>query len=141
GAGIAMRLARTLHKSNISQAIWLALRSFGMRRLAMRSPALPVAVLGAVAALMAPAMTTMRALAAVIRASVMPSGRMVRRGSVHSAPRTPVRRRDRHADQTLDVAEKRPFLIIAERDRHALGAGTCGAADAMDVTLGDVGEV
>src|SRR5689334_14145419 len=30
---------------------------------------------------------------------------------------------DRDADQLLDVAQERPLLSVAKRDRHAIGAG------------------
>src|SRR5688500_3532406 len=43
--------------------------------------------------------------------------------------------RHRLADQLLDVAQKRPLLDIAERDRHAVGASARGAADAVDIAL------
>src|SRR4051794_908670 len=49
--------------------------------------------------------------------------------------------RDRHPDELLDVAQERPLLGIAERDRDPLGAGARGAADAMHVTLWNVGKV
>ena len=49
--------------------------------------------------------------------------------------------RDRHADQLLDVAQERPLLAVAERDRDAVGAGARGAADAMHVALRDVRQV
>ena len=52
-----------------------------------------------------------------------------------------VGRRDRHADQLLDVAQKRPLLGLAERDRHPVGAGAGGAADAMHVALRNVRQV
>ena len=40
---------------------------------------------------------------------------------------------DRHADQPFDIAQERRFFVIAERNRHAGGAGARGAADAVDV--------
>jgi len=52
-----------------------------------------------------------------------------------------VGRRDRHADQPLDVAQIGAFLVIAERDRYAIGAGACRAADAMDVGFRDVRQI
>ncbi|MGY3078996.1 hypothetical protein ACVWZZ_005404 [Bradyrhizobium sp. LM6.10] len=50
--------------------------------------------------------------------------------------------RQRHFDQPLDVAEIGEFLAACDqRDRGALGAGARGAADAVHVGLGHVGEV
>src|SRR3954449_7422178 len=50
--------------------------------------------------------------------------------------------RQRHFDQPLDVAEIGKFLAARDqRDRGALGAGARGAADAVHVSLGHVGEV
>ena len=46
--------------------------------------------------------------------------------------------RARHA---LDIAQIGQFLGTAERKRLAFGTGTRGAADAMHVTLGLVGQV
>jgi len=42
------------------------------------------------------------------------------------------------AQELLDVLEEVPIVGIAERDRSARGACTAGAADAVDVRLGDV---
>src|SRR5207245_2782592 len=53
----------------------------------------------------------------------------------------PVGRRDRHANQLLDVAQERPLLAVAERDRDARGAGARGAADAVHVAFRDVGQI
>src|SRR6185436_10955394 len=50
-------------------------------------------------------------------------------------------RRNRHPDEFLDVAQECPLLRIAERDRDSLGAGTCGAADAMHVTFRNVRKI
>src|SRR6202040_1616529 len=49
--------------------------------------------------------------------------------------------RQRDADQFLDVAQIRDLLTGAERDRHAVSAGPRGAADAVDVGLGNVGQI
>ena len=49
--------------------------------------------------------------------------------------------RDCHPDQPLDVAQERRFLVIAERDRYALGAGARGAADAVDVAFRNVRQI
>src|SRR5262249_8862017 len=65
------------------------------------------------------------------------------RGScgVRRHPATAVGRRDRHADQPFDVAQKSLLFGIAEGDRDTIGAGACGAADAVHITLRDVGQV
>ena len=52
-----------------------------------------------------------------------------------------VGRRQRHANQPLDVTQIGAFLVIAERDREALGAGARGAADAVDVAFRHIGQV
>ena len=52
-----------------------------------------------------------------------------------------VGRGDRNADQPLDIAQERRFLVIAERDRHAVGAGARGAADAVHVRSRDVRQI
>src|SRR3954452_5744288 len=50
--------------------------------------------------------------------------------------------RQRHLDQPLDVAEIGELLAACDqRDRSAFGAGARGAADAVDVGLGYVGQV
>src|ERR1700722_8350541 len=45
------------------------------------------------------------------------------------------------ADQALDVDEERALLAIAERDAPPARSRAAGAADAVDVALGDVREV
>src|SRR6185369_499953 len=105
------------------------------------------------AALMAAAMRAMAALVAAtaiaaavaalvsaMRAAAVAALRLLRGRSGPSAG-APVGRRDRHPDQPFDIAEEGAFLVIAERDRHALGAGARGAADAVDVALRDVRKV
>src|SRR3954447_13756964 len=49
--------------------------------------------------------------------------------------------RDRDADQLLDVAQERPLLGVAERDRDAGGAGASRAADAVHVALRNIRQV
>ena len=41
----------------------------------------------------------------------------------------------------LDVSQVVQLRPVAERDRHTLPTGAGGAADAVDVALGDVGQV
>ena len=47
--------------------------------------------------------------------------------------------RDRALDQPLDIAKEHMLVHAHERDRLAFGARASGAADAMDVVLGDIG--
>src|SRR5512143_1461761 len=61
--------------------------------------------------------------------------RMLSRGSRVAACR------DRHPDQLLDVAQIRPLVVGAKRDRDAFGAGPRGAADPVHVALRDVRQV
>src|SRR3954454_2859526 len=60
-----------------------------------------------------------------------------RRGTVAA----PIGSRDRDTDQLLDIAQERPLLGVAERDRDAGGAGASGAADAMHVAFRNVRQV
>ncbi len=69
------------------------------------------------------------------------SGIAVRRLRRRMTDATLVGRRDRDADQLLDVAQEGALLAVAERDRDAVGAGARGAADAVDVALRDVRQV
>src|SRR5215510_1278826 len=58
------------------------------------------------------------------------------------APRpAAVGRRDRHPDQSFDVAQESGFLGIAKRDRNPVGAGAGGAADAVHVAFRNVRQV
>ena len=52
-----------------------------------------------------------------------------------------VGRRDRHADEPLDIAQIGAFLVIAERNCHTVGASARGATDAVDIALGDVWQI
>jgi hypothetical protein len=47
----------------------------------------------------------------------------------------------RHPDQGFDVAQVLALGLVAERDGDAASAGAGGAPDAVDVALGDVGQV
>src|SRR5690606_32710509 len=48
---------------------------------------------------------------------------------------------ERDLGQPLDVAQVIALVLGAEADRHALAAGARGAADAVDVLLGHVGQL
>ncbi len=62
------------------------------------------------------------------------------RRSVAATGRTAVLPRQRNADQPLDVAQIAHLLGAGDqRDGDALGAGTRGAADAVDIGLGTLG--
>jgi hypothetical protein len=63
-------------------------------------------------------------------------------GAVAAARRPAVFPRKGDADQLFDVAQIAHFLGARDqRDRNALGAGARGAADAVDVGLGNVGQI
>src|SRR5262245_59174504 len=48
---------------------------------------------------------------------------------------------DAHPDELLDVGEERPLLGIAERHGDAARPGARGAADAVHVLLGHLGQI
>src|SRR4029078_13226810 len=54
-------------------------------------------------------------------------------------------RQRRHRDllprRALDVAQIAAFVVAAKSDRDAVGAGTRGATDAVNILLGNVGQV
>src|SRR5215475_6712808 len=52
-----------------------------------------------------------------------------------------ISRRDRHADQPLNITKVGPLLVVTEGDRHTFCAGTGGATDAVDITFGDVRQI
>ena len=52
-----------------------------------------------------------------------------------------VDRRDGDADHALDIAQESCFLVIAERNCDAVGAGARGAADAVDIRFRNVRQV
>src|SRR2546423_13658307 len=54
---------------------------------------------------------------------------------------TAVRDVELDLDQLLDVAQERPFFIVAKRDRDAFGPGARGAADAMHIAFRNVRQV
>ena len=108
-----------MQECNISKAVWLIFP----RRLAMPPVA---AAIGAWLLIVA------------LRPPVLTLAGMLLRGTRAVAA---VGRRNRHADQPLDVAQIRRLLVIAERDRHAVAAGARGAADAVDVRLRNVRQV
>src|SRR5262249_11035064 len=125
-AGVAARLARALHKSNISQLVWLALRGTMMT--------LRVAALRAVAAIL-PA--RLLVVAVVSMAILAIGGVMLGRLRLRPAG-TPVGGRDGHSDQPLDVTQIGPLFVIAERNRHAFGPGARGTANTVDIALRNV---
>src|SRR5262249_20154904 len=58
-----------------------------------------------------------------------------------SRNRPMVHRRNRHADQLLDVAKVRCLFGVAERDRDTRCPGPRGAADAMHIGFGHVRQI
>jgi hypothetical protein len=101
-AAVAARLARTLHKSNISQLVWLALRGAVMT--------LGVAALRAIAAIL-PALLM---VVMVVPVAVLTVSRVMR-GRLRLRPAgTPVGGGNGHSDQPLDVTQIGPFLMITE---------------------------
>src|SRR5262245_52759285 len=128
-AGVATRSARALHKSNISQLVWLALRGTVMT--------LRVAALRAVAAILSARLLVV----AVVSMAILAIG-CVMLGWLRLRPAgASVGGRDGHSDQPLDITQVGPLRMVAERDRHAFGAGTRGTADAVDIALGNIREV
>src|ERR1044071_9688781 len=142
-AGLAARLT---HECNTLHRRWLAFRRILMRRLwlAVRGRVLQRALPAAIAVLMVAAMPLVVVIAVIAAIAVMPTMLFVlmRLGLLHMLfAGAAVFRRDRHADQPLDIAEIRSLFVIAERDGDALGAGPRGAADAVDVALRHVRQV
>src|ERR1700684_3341918 len=88
------------------------------------------------------AMTPIVAAAAValpLPARLVAAMRRLRRrtmGPVHRGKAVIGHHGELAARQGLDVADKCAFRAVAERDRHAVGAGARGAADAVDIALG-----
>ena len=96
------------------------------------------AVAAAVTALRAPAVVTaLLMVAAVMRAAIMTALGFLR-DRVRPTAGAAVGRGDRHVDHPFDVAEEGAFLVIAERNRNAVGAGARGAADTVDIAFRDV---
>ena len=52
-----------------------------------------------------------------------------------------VGRWDGHADELLDVAEKRRLIGVAEGDGHAIRAGARGAPDPMHIGFRHIGQI
>ena len=129
-AGIAARLARAVQECNISQSVWLALPLFRMVGLWPGFMMAMAAILGA-----------RLVLAALMRSTILAIGGVVRGGMRRQLAGAPICRRNRDADQPLDIAEVGALLVITERDRNALGACTRSAADPVNVALGDIREV
>ena len=103
-AGVAARLARALHKSNISQLVWLALRGTVMTLLlsALR------AVTGILSAWLL--------VVAMLPVAIFAIGRVML-GLLRLRPAgTPVGGWDGHSDQPLDITQKGPLFVIAAKD-------------------------
>src|ERR1700722_2153817 len=96
---------------------------------------------------MALAMTPVVAVAVVallLAARLVAAVRRLRRrtmGPMHRGKAVIGHHGELAAREIFDVTQKSPLRSVAERDRHAVGAGARGAADAMDITLGHVGDV
>jgi len=103
---------RALQECNISDVVWLAFRMVlvaGLRAAVMRR----------LAAILAAGL-----MVAAMRLGIVPVAGLMMRGRPAFLPSgAAVGRRDRHADQPLDVAQKAALLVVAERDRHAVAAG------------------
>src|SRR5665213_486404 len=95
--------------------------------MAVLARAVLVAVVGAVAVIAVMAVAaTMPALLAIVAlrpAIVAVAGIFLVRVIGGALAGAAVGLGDRHADQPFDIAQERRFLIVAERDRHAGGAG------------------
>src|SRR5581483_517884 len=85
------------------------------------------------------ALTSVRTLPTMFMAAVLVTTCALGRGMM--GPAAPVGLRDRRADQPFDVAQIGGFLMVAERNGDAVGAGTRGAADAVHIALRDVRQV
>src|SRR5665647_1620507 len=101
------------------------------------------AVMGAVALVAgtAVAVTVSTLAMAALRPAAIAVLGMLRGRCVGPSAGAPVGGGDRHPDQPFDIAQEGAFLVIAERDRHAIGAGARGAADAVDVAFRDVRQI
>src|SRR5262249_22065242 len=109
---------------------WLAFPVFRMVGL---RPGIMMAVVALLAVLLV--------FAPVMRPAVLAIGGMVRSGMCRRLVGAPICRRDRHADQAFDVAGISPLLVIAKRNRDAVGTRACGTANAVNVALRNVGQV
>src|SRR5262249_54791061 len=129
-ASVAARFARAVQECNISQPVWLAFPVFRMVGL-WPGIVVPMAALLAVLLVFAP----------VMGPAVLAVGCMVRSRVRRRLAGATVGCRNCHADQPFDVAEIGPLFVIAKRNRNALGAGTSGTADAVNIAFGNVGQV
>src|SRR5262245_49523101 len=101
-AGVATRSARALHKSNISQLVWLALRGTVMT--------LRVAALWPVAAIL----STRLLVVAVVPMTILATS-CVMLGRLRLRPAsTPIGSRDGHADQSFDITQIGPLFVVTE---------------------------
>src|SRR6185503_4016815 len=156
------RVALTLHESNTSEVLWLAPPVIGLGVLAVLVMAVAVATglvlggmvpvtvaarfaLGGVMSVAVTVVTVVRLAAATVVlpvAAVRLLPLLLRLGlRCDRLAGAAVGCRDRHADQPLDVAQISALLVVAERYGDAVAAGARGAADAVDVALGDVRQV
>src|SRR5215831_14587016 len=117
---ITARGARALHKSNISQAVWLPFYGLNRRDRAsclvptMVRPAVLSVAVGVLAVVAVMTVATLLAIAALLP-SVMPvAGIVLTRLVGGPVAGTPVGRRNPHADQPLDVAQVRRLFVVAE---------------------------
>src|SRR5262245_9090629 len=101
-AGVAARLARALHKSNISQLVWLALRGTMMT--------LRVATLRAVATILSARLLVI----SVVSMAILAIGRVMLRRLRLSPAGTSIGGRDSHSDQPFDVTQIGPLLVVTE---------------------------
>ena len=116
-----------VQECNISRSVWLALPLFRMVGLWPGFMMAMAAILG-----------RGWLLAALMRSTILAIGGVVRGRMRRQLAGAPICRRNRDADQPLDIAEIGALLVIAERDRNALGAGARSAADAVNVALGNI---
>ena len=142
-ASVTTRLARALEECNISDAAWLPRGRFlpggrvvailagaaGVAGLRTAEVGLVIATTAIIAALLASAIVATALAMTALRPSAIAVLGMLRGRCVGPSAGAPVGRGDRHPDQPLDIAQEGRFLVIAERDRHAVGAGARGAAD------------
>src|SRR4051794_3917171 len=118
------RLTRALHEPNRVELFWLA--SGVLRPWSALAMLRPAALRTLVASFVAAARVLMRPPVALAVAAVR---RMMRSRGLRGFCRAAVGRRNVDPDQPLDVAQEAALLVIAERDRDAVGAGARGAAD------------
>jgi hypothetical protein len=143
-------IALSVQECNAGELV-AAMRLAGRGLLARRTRLRPaLAVSGAALGTMGmtlptvPVVTAAAVLFLLVRSMrLMPFARLVRLKRLRPWLRitAAIGRLDRRSDQPLDIAQIRPLLMVAERDRDPLGARPRGAADTMDVAVGDVREI